>query len=190
MVADATRPEPTLLHRARASACCWRVLALPGAMSCRPNPKSGTTLVPRTISITAVITGQRGAPRRDANLLRLQRAPGLRKGASTLQHFIQYLLENNKQRRPESNSKRAERARQSKSKRETTRRSHSVCQGSTLWSPRLLAFHPWRLHRDHTVKICRHLTTKILTTFSSEENYDKPLSVDDRFVICDDRFVT
>ena len=41
-----------------------------------------------------------------------------------------------------------------------------------------------------TVKICRHLTTKILTTFSSEENDDKPLSVDDTFVICDDRFVT
>ena len=42
----------------------------------------------------------------------------------------------------------------------------------------------------HTVKICRHLTTKILTTFSSEENDDKPLSVDDTLVICDDRFVT
>ena len=35
----------------------------------------------------------------------------------------------------------------------------------------------------HTVKICRHLTTKRLTTLSSEENEDKHLSVDDKFVI-------
>ena len=47
-----------------------------------------------------------------------------------------------------------------------------------------------RSQAEHTVKICRHLTTKILTTFSSEKNDDKPLSVDDTFVICDDRFVT
>ena len=32
-----------------------------------------------------------------------------------------------------------------------------------------------------TVKIYRPLTTKSLTTFSSEENDDKPLSVDDMF---------
>ena len=43
--------------------------------------------------------------------------------------------------------------------------------------------------QEFTVKICRHLTTKILT-FSSAENDDKPLSVDETFVICDDRFVT
>ena len=42
----------------------------------------------------------------------------------------------------------------------------------------------------HTVKISRHLKTKTSTTFSSEENDDKPSSVDDTFVICDDRFVT
>ena len=42
----------------------------------------------------------------------------------------------------------------------------------------------------YTVKIGRHLTTKILTTFSSEKNDDKPLSVDDTFFICDNRFVT
>ena len=42
----------------------------------------------------------------------------------------------------------------------------------------------------YTVKICRDLTTKILTTFSFEGNDDKPLSLDDRFVICDDKFVT
>ena len=43
---------------------------------------------------------------------------------------------------------------------------------------------------NYTVKIYRHLTIKILTTFSSGENDDKSLSVDDTFVICDDRFVT
>ena len=44
--------------------------------------------------------------------------------------------------------------------------------------------------KTNSVKICRHLTTKMLTTFSSGENDDKPLSVDDTFVICDNRFVT
>ena len=42
----------------------------------------------------------------------------------------------------------------------------------------------------YTAKLCRHMTTKILTRFSSEENDDKCLSVDDMFVICDARFVT
>ena len=58
------------------------------------------------------------------------------------------------------------------------------CRESVLMSPHC------EKCKVHTVKICRHVTTKILTTFSSEENDDKPLSVDDRFVICDDRFVT